>query len=443
MNSQNVIIISTLLKTLKHTSDKETIRLHLAKLYIEECDYEEALEMFQSILEDSPVHLDALRGGLFCAQKLSDDALIEMFQLILSSVDSADSGLSDDLVDDDVQSIQVSNDVQEDELESVENVEAVDDEYQHKEPQKLKLVSNAQSVLVNNVVSISPKAEITLNDVAGLEDVKKRLELSFLAPINNPQLAQQYNIKVASGLLLYGPPGCGKTHIARALAGEINATFMSIGIDEVLDMWVGNSEKNLASIYQEARRKAPAVIFFDEIDAIGQKRGTTSSSSVDSTVNQLLMELDGIKNENDGVFTLAATNLPWKVDSALRRPGRFDRSIFVSPPDEEARKKIFEMNLQNRPTESIDIDYLVKNTHLYSAADIRQICDFAAERCLEKAMLSGEHVSITNKDFELVLNDINSSVLEWFHTVKSFITFSNNTETYEDVSNYMKTNKLL
>ena len=403
--------------------------MHLGKLYIEGEEYEEALKMFQQVLEKSPVHLEALKSSLFCAQQLSNDSQIEMYQLILSSVDTATEADGPEILTADIEEIPI-------EPKGIEK-------HQNLEPQKLKLVSNNHSIPENNIVDISPKAEITLNDVAGLEDVKKRLELSFLAPINNPQLAQQYNIKVASGLLLYGPPGCGKTHIARALAGEINATFMSIGIDEVLDMWVGNSEKNLASIYQEARRKAPAVIFFDEIDAIGQKRGTTSSSSVDSTVNQLLMELDGIKNENDGVFTLAATNLPWKVDSALRRPGRFDRSIFVSPPDEEARQKIFEMNLQNRPTESIDTDYLVKNTHLYSAADIRQICDFAAESCLEKAMLSGEHVSITNKDFELVLNDINSSVLEWFHTVKSFITFSNNTETYEDVSNYMKTNKLL
>ena len=403
--------------------------MHLGKLYIEGEEYEEALKMFQQVLEKSPVHLEALKSSLFCAQQLSNDSQIEMYQLILSSVDTATEADGPEILTADIEEIPI-------EPKGIEK-------HQNPEPQKLKLVSNNHSIPGNNIVDISPKAEITLNDVAGLEDVKKRLELSFLAPINNPQLAQQYNIKVASGLLLYGPPGCGKTHIARALAGEINATFMSIGIDEVLDMWVGNSEKNLASIYQEARRKAPAVIFFDEIDAIGQKRGTTSSSSVDSTVNQLLMELDGIKNENDGVFTLAATNLPWKVDSALRRPGRFDRSIFVSPTDEEARQKIFEMNLQNRPTESIDTDYLVKNTHLYSAADIRQICDFAAESCLEKAMLSGEHVSITNKDFELVLNDINSSVLEWFHTVKSFITFSNNTETYEDVSNYMKTNKLL
>ncbi len=424
MKSKNSVVITTLLKALEHAPNPTPISLHLGGLYFEDEEYQTALECFQQVLESNPVHPDALEGALLCAEKLNNHALIETYQVIFSAIDTDEQSKKDSVS----KPVPIPND---------------NHQSGSAEPQKLKLVSNDASPSIDNIIDIASKAEINLQDVAGLEHVKKRLDLSFLAPIRNPEMAKKYNIKVSSGLMLYGPPGCGKTYIARALAGEVNATFMSIGIDEILDMWVGSSERNLAAVYQEARAKAPAVIFFDEIDALGHKRSGVSSSAVQNTVNQLLMELDGIKSENDGVFTLGATNLPWKVDSALRRPGRFDRSIFVSPPDLLARKKLFEIYLKDRPTQSIDVDYFVQKTHLHSAADIRQICDFAAEICLEQAMLKGHEVQITNKILKTALKDTSSSILEWFNTAKNFVTFSNSGSTYDDVSDYMKANKLL
>lgn len=418
LNQKNQAIISTLIKALEHSPNQQPIRIHIGKLCYEDGEFAEALNHFQHVLDENPLDLDALKGAVQCSIQLKDDTLAQSYQVLLDSQKETTNS------------------------DSIPNISESNEETPHK-PQKLKLVSGGGDATINNVIEIQTKNEITLEDVAGLESVKKRLDLSFLSPIRNPQMAAKYNIKVSSGLLLYGPPGCGKTHIARALAGEVNANFMSIGIDEILDMWIGSSERNLAAVYQEARLKAPSVIFFDEMDALGHKRSGVNSSAVQNTVNQLLLELDGIKSDNDGVFTLAATNLPWKVDSALRRPGRFDRSIFVSPPDTIARKRLFQIYLKDRPMKDLDLDYFAKNTRLFSAADIRQICDHAAEFCMEQAMMEGQEVFITNQVLKHALKENNSSIIEWFNTAKNFVAFSSGNAAYDDVADYMRKHKLM
>ncbi|GAA3347184.1 ATP-binding protein [Amorphoplanes nipponensis] len=195
---------------------------------------------------------------------------------------------------------------------------------------------------------------VRLADVGGMTEVKERLELAFLGPMRNPELRKLYGKSLRGGLMLYGPPGCGKTFIARAVAGEMGARFMSLSIVDVLDMWLGNSERNLHELFQTARRNAPCVLFLDEIDALGQKRSHLHSQSMRTVANQLLAELDGVDTDNEGVFVLAATNTPWQVDPALRRPGRLDRMVLVLPPDAEARRAIIERNLRDRPIAGID-----------------------------------------------------------------------------------------
>jgi SpoVK/Ycf46/Vps4 family AAA+-type ATPase len=163
---------------------------------------------------------------------------------------------------------------------------------------------------------------LRLTDVAGMTAVKQRLETAFLAPMQHPELRRLYAKSLRGGLVLYGPPACGKMFIARAVAGELGARFMAVSFADVIDMFVGQSERNIHDLFVLARRNAPCVLFLDEVDALGQKRTPVAVHPMRSAVNQLLLELDDVAASNDGVFLLAATNHPWDVDSALRRPGR-------------------------------------------------------------------------------------------------------------------------
>jgi hypothetical protein len=178
------------------------------------------------------------------------------------------------------------------------------------------------------------RSEIRLADVGGMEEVKRRLDMTFLTPMRNPELRRLYGRSLPGGLLLYGPPGCGKTFLAKAVAGELGANFYAVSLADVLDMYTGASERNMRAVFETARRNAPCLLFLDEVDALGQKREhLRNSAGMRGAVNQLLTEMDSVKSNNDGVFVLGATNHPWDVDTALLRPGRFDRMLLVVPPD--------------------------------------------------------------------------------------------------------------
>src|SRR5205823_14887773 len=224
-------------------------------------------------------------------------------------------------------------------------------------------------------------ATLRLADVGGMDAVKQRLEVAFLGPMRNPELARLYGKSLAGGLLLYGPPGCGKTFVARAVAGELGARFYAVSLADILDHYLGDTEKNVQAIFDTARRNAPCVLFLDEVDAIGHRRSRIGSgwTGLRSAVNQLLAELDSVGADNEGVFVLAATNHPWDVDPALRRPGRFDRTILVLPPDPGAREAILRYHLRERPLAGIDLRALVRRTEDFSGADLAHLVDSAAE----------------------------------------------------------------
>ena len=284
---------------------------------------------------------------------------------------------------------------------------------------------------------------LRLADVAGMTDVKQRLEAGFLAPMRNPELRKLYGKSLRGGLLMYGPPGCGKTFVARAVAGELGARFLAVSFADIVDSMLGQSERNIHEIFEVARKNAPCVVFLDEVDAIGQKRTHLRHTPMRAVVNQLLLELDDVTGGNEGVFLLAATNHPWDVDSALRRPGRFDRMLLVLPPDQAARAAIFRYHLRDRPVERVDPERLAKLTDGYSGADIAHVCESAAELALLDSVRRGEPRMIGQADLEAALGDVRPSLSPWFDAARNVALFANEGGAYDDLAAYLKKRRML
>ncbi|MBT1689335.1 AAA family ATPase [Dawidia soli] len=285
------------------------------------------------------------------------------------------------------------------------------------------------------------KPTVNFQDVGGMESVKKEIELKIIKPLQHPELYKAYGKKIGGGILLYGPPGCGKTFLAKATAGQVNAKFINVGLNDILDMWIGNSEKNLHAIFDLARRNAPCVLFIDEIDALGASRSDMKQSSGRHLINQFLQELDGIDNNNEGVLILGATNTPWNLDPAFRRPGRFDRIVFVPPPDDTTRESILKLKLKNKPTAAIDYSQIAKKSEHYSGADIDAMIDIAIELKLEASFADGIPQPIDTKDLLNAVKKHKPSTQEWFMTAKNFAMFANDTGLYDDILNYLKIKK--
>lgn len=281
------------------------------------------------------------------------------------------------------------------------------------------------------------KNVITFANVAGMDEVKEAIRTDIIYPFQHPEIYAKYNKQAGGGILMFGPPGCGKTYIARASAGEINAEFVSTSIHELIVPVLGGGENNLHHIFEEARYKAPAVLFFDEIDAIGASRSSTSPS-LRSLVNQLLTEMDGLDSDNKDLLIIGATNLPWEVDSALRRPGRFDKILFVPPPDSAARARLFELNMTGKPHDDIDFAKLADMTKQYSAADIVRICDEASEEAFKLAIRSGKEEKIGNQLLLDLTAKSSSSIKEWFDTVRNYIEYSNESGLFNPVKDYLE-----
>jgi DNA polymerase III delta prime subunit len=281
-------------------------------------------------------------------------------------------------------------------------------------------------------------AGVRLADVGGLTGVKKGLEAGFLAPLRTPELRALYGKSLRGGLLLYGPPGCGKTFLAKAVAGELGASFLHVSLADVLDMYIGQSERNVKELFEVARTSAPCVLFLDELDAIGGKRSLNRSSGARTTVNQLLTELDGVGSDNEGVFVLAATNHPWDVDPALRRPGRLDRTLLVLPPDREAREAILRTHLRDRPVERIDTRRLARSTEGFSGADLAHLCESASENALMESVGSGQVRMIGMSDFDQALSEIRPSIGPWMETARNVALYANASGEYDELARWLR-----
>ncbi|WKG06180.1 26S protease regulatory subunit [Mycolicibacterium sp. HK-90] len=284
------------------------------------------------------------------------------------------------------------------------------------------------------------RPELTLDDVAGMDDVKQRLRMSFLEPMRNEELRKSFGHALRSSLLLWGPPGCGKTFLAKSLAGELGLFFIHVGIADILDKWLGNSERNIKNVFDEARQMRPTVLFIDELDALGHKRAQTSSF-VRSIVNQLLLELDGATSDNEGLLVLGATNQVWDVDPALLRPGRFDRKVLVLPPDRPAREAILAHHLRTSPTDRLNLASVAERTDGYSGADLAGLCRHAVEFALHDSVRRGTTQPVNQRHLDAALKDTQASTASWFSLAQNYVAFAENRDDYTELERYFAKRK--
>ncbi len=269
------------------------------------------------------------------------------------------------------------------------------------------------------------KSTIKFDMVIGLNKVKKYMNDNIVLALKKPELFKKYGKKLGTGTLLYGPPGVGKTYIINAVAGEAGANVIIARINQIVDMYTGNTEKNLHAIFEQARDNAPCIIIFDEVDALGVKRSGGGeggeSSAMRLAVNQFLVEMNGIESNPEGIFVMGTTNQPWDIDAALKRSGRFSDAIYLSPPRYKDRKMLFELYTRNKPRHHLSYGRLSRATAGYSPADIEKICDKAAMRPLLHEHTRNKERKLNMKDMMSILKDKDvsgSSLDEWYAMVK-------------------------
>ena len=305
---------------------------------------------------------------------------------------------------------------------------------------KLRVISNDDTDVIEiNRLFVPQQEKVTFKNIGGLDDVKKTIHKKIILPFQKPGLFEKFKKRAGGGILMYGPPGCGKTLLARGTAGECNAEFFNVAISDILDMFIGESERKLHAIFENARQHSPSVLFFDEVEALGGKRQNTRDSTSSKLVSQFLAEMDGFSQNNSGVLVLAATNVPWAVDPAFRRPGRFDRVLFVPPPDHKARIAILEALLADRPTESkLDLKFIANHSSGFSGADLRELIDTASDYAIEASIEAEEEQPISQSFLKQALKEVRPTTIEWLSTAKNYARYANEGGQYDEVLQFLK-----
>merc|ERR1711937_563724 len=251
---------------------------------------------------------------------------------------------------------------------------------------KFALGASNPSALRETVVEVP---NVSWTDIGGLESVKRELQELVQYPVEHPEKFLKFGMNPSKGVLFYGPPGCGKTLLAKAIANECQANFISIKGPELLTMWFGESEANVREVFDKARQAAPCVLFFDELDSIAKSRGGTSGDgggAGDRVINQILTEMDGIGSKKQ-VYIVGATNRPDIIDSAVMRPGRLDQLIYIPLPDQPARMAILKSNLRKSPVgKEVDLPFLARMTKGFSGADLTEICQRACKLAIRESI---------------------------------------------------------
>jgi transitional endoplasmic reticulum ATPase len=433
--------IRSLLEALSVSPDNILLRLHVAELMRNDKMYNEAAEQFQLVLEKSYGNEKAQLGlaeCYFALKKFSAASIIyEQLQdklsledqvryikcLIRENAMSQAVGLYQQL-------LALCPGFTDEELDGI-----------LKQTAQSHSIDFEEDELQDDARYFLQKPKEKFSDVGGMTRIKDEISIKIIQPLSNPDLYKAFGKKIGGGILLYGPPGCGKTYIAKATAGEINAKFISIGLHDILDMWIGNSEKNLHEIFELARRNAPCVLFFDEVDAMGASRNDLKQSAMRHVINQFLAEMDGVNADNEGVLILAATNAPWSVDAAFRRPGRFDRIIFVEPPDQNAREEIFKGLLKEKPVAELDYEKMAKATDKFSGADLKAVIDIAIEEKLRESMTKGSIQPVNTKDILNAIKQHRPTTLEWFASARNYALYANESGLYDDILKYLNIKK--
>jgi transitional endoplasmic reticulum ATPase len=436
-------LIENLREALKFSPQNIPLRLTLAEALFNHKSFADAETEYRTVLESQPTNVQAKSGlakTYFELQKYST-AIVILEDLI--EVKSHDVGLlvllSKALLRNNEHSKAINYYKRVLELNPNFNDDELDQNLrkQHTSGQSAEEFMEA----IQEEFKDLEKPKINFDHVGGMNKVKEEIKIKIIQPLLHPELYKAYGKKTGGGILLYGPPGCGKTHLARATAGQIQASFISIGIHDVLDMWMGNSEKRLHDLFELARRQTPCVLFFDEIDALGASRADMRHSSSKMLINQFLTEMDGVEYTNDGVLILGATNAPWHLDAAFRRPGRFDRIIFVQPPDQPGRESILQILLKDKPLGSIDYSALAKQSQDFSGADLKGAVDVAIEEKLRESFEKGSPQPLYTKDIASAIKQIKPSTKEWFTTARNYALYANDSGLYDEILDYLKIKK--
>lgn len=448
-------IIKSLQEALAATPGNIPLRLHLARLHFEAEKYEEAEEQYRAALKCDPREARAKKGlaEVFAAKGKLNQALVILEAMLEGGDPPADAEMLRSKVLLRMGEIEQAREAYEEAVGRDPGVADPEHEAKLNRGGILKDVDFEKNKSVDEQGRIRvgvrngdffdgevepEKTKVDFSSVGGMEALKENIRIKIIYPLKNHDLYKSYGKSIGGGILMYGPPGCGKTHLAKATAGEIKVDFISVGLHDVLDMYLGESESKLHAIFETARRNKPCVIFFDEVDALGARRSDLRQSAGRTLINQFLYELDGMDYSNDGLMILAATNAPWHVDPAFRRPGRFDRLIFVPPPDQEARAAILRIMLDGKPMEDMDYELVAKKTEGFSGADIKGVVDRALDSKIEDALKYGKVIPLRSKDLLTAAKGHKSSLKEWFATARNYAVFANQDGMYDEIAAYLK-----
>ena len=297
----------------------------------------------------------------------------------------------------------------------------------------------AKTELQNNNFILKDKPKTRFSDISGLEDVKEKIKLKVIEPLKNPKLFELFNKKFGGGIIMYGPPGCGKSFFAEATAGEAGVTYFNVKASDIKGRYVGETEKNISELFKLAKKNQPCVIFFDEFEALGRERGDAVGHDK-SMVSHLLTEIDGLGNKDKQIMLIAATNEPWSIDLALRREGRFGKTIFIPPPDFEGRSGILKNKLNGKPVDpSFDFDLIVRCMENYSGADIMEVCEAAIEKVISRCLKDKKVYLITTNDLLGAIEEKTELItVKWFNKALKII--ENDQSSFKELIEYVDNN---